>query len=607
MSKHQTLRALVTERLTAAAEEIFALFERTIADYEEELCRSKEENQRNQESLDSVLSPRLELLRSEVQILSVESLECPGSDRDTPRIKEEPEEQSVKQEKDTLTAQLPVGVAESSSVCLKSGESSLLQQRQTEAREETQGEDISTEPHLHTEIEGHTEYSSDTDNDEDWTDPFSCSAAQMETEADGDHYNQVQKAQTLRALVNEQLTMAAEEMGLNQDTPQTPWIKEEPEEQSVKQKEEQMSYNMDEVSDITDCEKADYVPDSDGNSADGVFHGEELEIMDDQLQKLKQLSIKNVTSCSMETYTGYRETDTFCYYSTAQNSVYNSSEHSAVRSSTDMVTNVSSVPVTAKMGKYKKRQYCLFCQKPIYKIARHLGTVHRDEQDVALAFSFRKGSKKRKEMLRSLKNRGNFSHNAIVASSGIGELVACRRPGASQPPQAFVHCMFCQGLYARKGLWRHMKYSHKESVQGESGARRKRIHMHLSKSAFSPQDEVDISEDDYGEGVSTDQHQIEDPKSQDNIALPKDTSEANPEHSISEKVGRRKRRNWTHCEVTAVEQHMMDFITHGQVPGKRSCDSCLQSEPQALKDRDWIDIKNYVHNRINALKKKPKK
>ena len=61
MSKGQTLRALVNERLTAAAQEIFALFERTIAEYEEELCRSKEENQRKQELLDSVLSPRLQL------------------------------------------------------------------------------------------------------------------------------------------------------------------------------------------------------------------------------------------------------------------------------------------------------------------------------------------------------------------------------------------------------------------------------------------------------------------------------------------------------------------------------------------------------------------
>uniref|UniRef100_A0A8C6THK6 C2H2-type domain-containing protein n=1 Tax=Neogobius melanostomus TaxID=47308 RepID=A0A8C6THK6_9GOBI len=43
--RSQILRALVTERLTAAAEEIFELVERTIAEYEEELCRSKEENQ----------------------------------------------------------------------------------------------------------------------------------------------------------------------------------------------------------------------------------------------------------------------------------------------------------------------------------------------------------------------------------------------------------------------------------------------------------------------------------------------------------------------------------------------------------------------------------
>uniref|UniRef100_A0A8C6UK56 C2H2-type domain-containing protein n=1 Tax=Neogobius melanostomus TaxID=47308 RepID=A0A8C6UK56_9GOBI len=44
MSKAQALRALVTERLTAAAEEIFTLFERTFAEYEEELCRSREEH-----------------------------------------------------------------------------------------------------------------------------------------------------------------------------------------------------------------------------------------------------------------------------------------------------------------------------------------------------------------------------------------------------------------------------------------------------------------------------------------------------------------------------------------------------------------------------------
>ncbi|KAJ0066248.1 hypothetical protein NL108_004127 [Boleophthalmus pectinirostris] len=98
MSKSQTLRALVNERLTAAAEEIFALFERTIAEYEEEVCRSKEENQRKQELLDSILSPS--------------KSPGPGLNQDpphTPRIKEEPQEQeepTVKQEEHTLLVQV---------------------------------------------------------------------------------------------------------------------------------------------------------------------------------------------------------------------------------------------------------------------------------------------------------------------------------------------------------------------------------------------------------------------------------------------------------------------------------------------------------------------
>ncbi|KAK7889167.1 hypothetical protein WMY93_024727 [Mugilogobius chulae] len=60
------VRALVSERLTAAAEEIFALVVRTIVEYEEELCRSKEENQRKQQLLDSLLNPQLRIYRTEV-------------------------------------------------------------------------------------------------------------------------------------------------------------------------------------------------------------------------------------------------------------------------------------------------------------------------------------------------------------------------------------------------------------------------------------------------------------------------------------------------------------------------------------------------------------
>ncbi|XP_077376498.1 uncharacterized protein LOC144018169 [Festucalex cinctus] len=60
MFKVQMLRALVNERLSAAVEEIFAVLERTIADYEEELCRTKEENQQQRQLLDAVFKPQVD-------------------------------------------------------------------------------------------------------------------------------------------------------------------------------------------------------------------------------------------------------------------------------------------------------------------------------------------------------------------------------------------------------------------------------------------------------------------------------------------------------------------------------------------------------------------
>ncbi|XP_054625802.1 zinc finger and SCAN domain-containing protein 2-like isoform X2 [Dunckerocampus dactyliophorus] len=60
MCKVQMLRALVNERIAAAVAEIFAVLERTIAEYEEELCRTKDENERQRQLLAAVFEPRME-------------------------------------------------------------------------------------------------------------------------------------------------------------------------------------------------------------------------------------------------------------------------------------------------------------------------------------------------------------------------------------------------------------------------------------------------------------------------------------------------------------------------------------------------------------------
>ncbi|XP_074543325.1 uncharacterized protein LOC141803261 [Halichoeres trimaculatus] len=103
MSKVQMLRFLVNQRLSAAAEEIFELFERTIAEYEEQLCRSKEENQRQQKLLEAVYNPEVRLHRAEIQQLPVneeeEQQKIPSLDqKDPPKIpdiKEEEEEEKL--------------------------------------------------------------------------------------------------------------------------------------------------------------------------------------------------------------------------------------------------------------------------------------------------------------------------------------------------------------------------------------------------------------------------------------------------------------------------------------------------------------------------------
>ncbi|CAI5678063.1 unnamed protein product [Oreochromis niloticus] len=61
---------------------------------------------------------------------------------------------------------------------------------------------------------------------------------------------------------------------------------------------------------------------------------------------------------------------------------------------------------------------------------------------------------------------------------------------------------------------------------------------------------------------------------------------------------------WEAHEVRAVERHMMRFINTCKVPQKLDCIQCINAEPYALKDRNWTGVKNYVRNRITALKRK---
>ncbi|XP_067285389.1 uncharacterized protein [Pseudorasbora parva] len=246
---------------------------------------------------------------------------------------------------------------------------------------------------------------------------------------------------------------------------------------------EKISNDMtDESSDDTDYDYASYVPDSSGNSSDTSYSSRDLKIIDNPLphRVLKDKLLGIATAHSSGSANSSKEQRSFS--SSKMSSGRCSSVRSCSKSSTSHGSiNVTSLPNTAKRSKYNKKQYCLYCNKAISKLARHLESAHSTQLEVAKAFSFKKGSRERKDLLRSLKKRGNFNHNVSVASSGDGEMVACRRSTKVRKLNDFSHCKYCQGLYARESLWRHVRNCPQKSAEMETRVGQKRIHIDLPK------------------------------------------------------------------------------------------------------------------------------
>ncbi|XP_072226277.1 uncharacterized protein [Leuresthes tenuis] len=95
MSKIEMLRLLINQQLTAAAEEIFGVFGRTIAEYEEEISRSKLEIDRQRRLLDLSRKPQISL-QVDSSAISEQQDWNPNLDLNEvkpPHIKEEEEEE----------------------------------------------------------------------------------------------------------------------------------------------------------------------------------------------------------------------------------------------------------------------------------------------------------------------------------------------------------------------------------------------------------------------------------------------------------------------------------------------------------------------------------
>ncbi|XP_061674630.1 gastrula zinc finger protein XlCGF57.1-like isoform X2 [Syngnathoides biaculeatus] len=85
------LKELVRERLIAAADEIFGLFEGTIASYEEQLCRAREETERHRRQLEAVYKTHVVICNKDVQFGSS------GLKQEDPQLRQPKEEEEQPQ------------------------------------------------------------------------------------------------------------------------------------------------------------------------------------------------------------------------------------------------------------------------------------------------------------------------------------------------------------------------------------------------------------------------------------------------------------------------------------------------------------------------------
>ncbi|XP_061672425.1 zinc finger protein OZF-like [Syngnathoides biaculeatus] len=115
------LKAIIRERLIAATDEIFGLFERTILSYEEQLGRAREETERHRRQLQAVCKTQVVIPLQDVQQLMGHQEELPPQlqwgdsslkqkNPLPPSVKEEEEEEEEEEEVEVEVNKLPLTV-----------------------------------------------------------------------------------------------------------------------------------------------------------------------------------------------------------------------------------------------------------------------------------------------------------------------------------------------------------------------------------------------------------------------------------------------------------------------------------------------------------------
>ncbi|XP_041740843.2 heat shock protein DDB_G0288861 [Coregonus clupeaformis] len=446
------LNAFLTERLTAAAVEISAVFQKKLVEYQEEISRSKEENKRLQRLLGLVFHPEIKLHRADSQQPSLpvseekvppEKERSPNLGQEDPeptQIKEEQEELRTSQEEEQLQGLEPdtkylflipacVKIDYEQDPPLPSHLDQILENRERDSLPTNTTEQIKTEP-------GGEDYRVSVPT----RDSQPLSEAQMENieeRVDGMERSippsfSPDSQQPSLPVSKEKVPPEQQERspGLWQEDPEPT----NQEELRTNQEEKQLESDS-RVSEPTSDSQLLSAVNPDGSAA----QSENSKVHQSPTTSSEQDS-SNVESNEASHFSNWTDKNIL---DTDGNSLDSSScakEDSEAR-------------------------------KPAKRTCHSSGVVNEpsdlsnlcDENNPRTEISPSDSNKDMNIQTDSgahnpAKRKCQRAHNVAVARCGSGEMVACSRPKVPGSTQDYTHCMHCQGLYNRKTLWKHVRY-----------------------------------------------------------------------------------------------------------------------------------------------------
>lgn len=176
------------------------------------------------------------------------------------------------------------------------------------------------------------------------------------------------------------------------------------------------------------------------------------------------LASEYIPSCTSDASSVYSDTDDNIKDNRKNVSVNKSNSSGGLDTSNPHLSGItcddSEMYVIESSGKqtHSKRNCCYYCKKLQSKIARHLETVHSNEEEVRRFSMLPKGNYERKKIIETVRRNGNFQFNTKKEVNS-GELIVCRRPNKEWHRTAgdFLPCAKCKGFFSKSSLRHHFR------------------------------------------------------------------------------------------------------------------------------------------------------